>query len=72
MPFGIISAQDKFQRHIEEVFEGLTGFIVIIDDLLVFGSTLDEYNQRLVAVLKRARAKGVRFNLSKCKFGVKR
>jgi hypothetical protein len=46
--------QDEFQRHIEQVFEGLTGFIVIIEDLLVFGSTLEEHNQHLVAVLKRA------------------
>ncbi|KAK2705597.1 hypothetical protein QYM36_015850 [Artemia franciscana] len=36
MPFGIISAQDEFQRRMEEALEGLDGFAVIIDDLLVF------------------------------------
>ncbi|KAK2702299.1 hypothetical protein QYM36_019090 [Artemia franciscana] len=41
MPFGIISAKDEFQRRMEEALEGLDGFAVIIDDLLVFGSTLD-------------------------------
>ncbi|KAK2721424.1 hypothetical protein QYM36_003645 [Artemia franciscana] len=70
MPFGIISAQDEFQRRMEEALEGLDGFSVIIDDLLVFGSTLEEHNKRLVAVLERARAKGIKFNKAKCSFCV--
>ncbi|KAK2715714.1 hypothetical protein QYM36_010329 [Artemia franciscana] len=70
MPFGIISAQDEFQRRIEEALEGLDGFAVIIDDLLVFGSTLEEHNKRLVAVLERGRAKGIKFNKAKCSFCV--
>ncbi|KAK2719404.1 hypothetical protein QYM36_005030 [Artemia franciscana] len=52
MTFGIISAQDVFQRRMEEALEGLDGFAVIIDDLLVFGSTLEEHNKQLVAVLE--------------------
>ncbi|KAK2710450.1 hypothetical protein QYM36_011843 [Artemia franciscana] len=70
MPFGIISAQDEFQRRIEEALQGLDGFAVIIDDLLVFGSTLEEHDKRLVAVLERARAKGIKFNKAKCSFCV--
>ena len=70
MPFGIISAQDEFQRRMEDALEGLDGFAVIIDDLLVFGSTLEEHNKRLVAVLERARAKGIKFNKAKCSFCV--
>ncbi|KAK2719307.1 hypothetical protein QYM36_004954 [Artemia franciscana] len=70
MPFGIISAQDEFQRRMEEALEGLDGFAVIIDDLLVFGSTLEEHNKRLVAVLETARAKGIKFNKAKCSFCV--
>ncbi|KAK2709674.1 hypothetical protein QYM36_013375 [Artemia franciscana] len=58
MPFGIISAQDEFQRRMEEALEGLDGFTVIIDDLLIFG------------VLERARAKGIKFNKAKCSFCV--
>ncbi|KAK2727383.1 hypothetical protein QYM36_008018 [Artemia franciscana] len=70
MPFGIISAQDEFQRRMKEALEGLDGFAVIIDDLLVFGSTLEEHNKRLVAVLERARAKGIKFSKAKCSFCV--
>ncbi|KAK2721692.1 hypothetical protein QYM36_003860 [Artemia franciscana] len=70
IPFGIISAQDEFQRRMEEALEGLDGFVVIIDDLLVFGSTLEEHNKRLVAVLERPRVKGIKFNKAKCSFCV--
>ncbi|KAK2717264.1 hypothetical protein QYM36_007402 [Artemia franciscana] len=39
----------------EEAHDGLDGFAVIIDDLLVFDSTLEEGNKQLVAVLERAK-----------------
>jgi len=51
MPFGIISAQEEFQRQMEEALEGLDRFAVIIDDLLGFGSSLVEHNKLLKAVL---------------------
>ena len=71
MPFGIISAQVEFQRRMEKALERLDGFAVIIDDLLVFGSTLEEHNKRLVAVLERARRKCIKFNKAKCSFCAK-
>ncbi|KAK2722846.1 hypothetical protein QYM36_003143 [Artemia franciscana] len=36
MPFGIISAQDEFQRQMEDAFKGLEGFKIIIDDMIVY------------------------------------
>ena len=38
MPFGICSASEEFQRHINEVLEGLEGVAAIADDLLVTGA----------------------------------
>ena len=35
MPFGLISAQDEFQRRMEEVFEGVPRFSVIVDDIII-------------------------------------
>ncbi|KAK2712414.1 hypothetical protein QYM36_011186 [Artemia franciscana] len=35
MPFGLISAQDDFQRRMEEAFEGIQGFSVIVDDIII-------------------------------------
>ncbi|KAK2724943.1 hypothetical protein QYM36_001408 [Artemia franciscana] len=72
MPFGIISAQDEFQRRMEDAFEGLEGFEIIIDDMIVYGNTQEEHDERLAAILERALVKGIRFNEEKCEFSVSR
>ncbi|XP_033759886.1 uncharacterized protein K02A2.6-like [Pecten maximus] len=53
MPFGIRSAQDEFQRVIDESFEGLRGVSTIVDDILVYGKTRHEHDSNLRAVLNR-------------------
>ncbi|KAK2704195.1 hypothetical protein QYM36_017493 [Artemia franciscana] len=67
-PFGLVSAQDEFQRKMEEAFEGLEGIRILVDDILVYGKNREEHDQRLSAVLRRARVKGIRFNSEKCEF----
>ena len=71
LPFGISSSQDIFQRKVNETFEGLNGVSAIVDDILIHGKTRREHDERLHAVLERARAKGIRFNPDKCRIGVK-
>ncbi|KAK0137210.1 hypothetical protein N1851_026595 [Merluccius polli] len=34
LPFGIVSAQDEFQRRIDETYEGLEGVAGIVDDIM--------------------------------------
>ncbi|KAK2715845.1 hypothetical protein QYM36_010419 [Artemia franciscana] len=72
MPFGIISAQDEFQQQMEDAFQGLEGFEIIIDDMIVYGNTQEEHDKRLAAILQRALVKGIRFNEERCKFSVSR
>jgi RNase H-like domain found in reverse transcriptase len=43
----------------------------IIDDILIFGHTRQEHDERLKSVLERARSKGIKFNPDKCRIGVK-
>ncbi|KAK2717929.1 hypothetical protein QYM36_006651 [Artemia franciscana] len=62
--------QDEFQRQMDEIPEGLEGIRILIDDILVYGKSQEEHDNRLRAVLKRAREKGVRFNREKCTFGM--
>ena len=49
MPFGLKSAPSTFQRLMNRVFLGMTGSrcFVYLDDVLVFGETLQEHNERL-------------------------
>ncbi|KAK2709548.1 hypothetical protein QYM36_013274 [Artemia franciscana] len=67
-PFGLASAHDEFQRKMEETFEGLEGIRILVDDILVYGKNRKEHDQRLSAILRRAREKGICFNSEKCKF----
>jgi hypothetical protein len=69
-PFGLISAQDEFQRKMEEIFQGLEGLKILVDDLLIYGATREEHDRRLADVLERAKQKGVKFNRSKCQIAV--
>ncbi|KAK2718493.1 hypothetical protein QYM36_005727 [Artemia franciscana] len=59
-PFGIISAQDEYQCRMEEAFEGL-GLGLIVDDIAGVGTSKEDHDMQLKAVLQRAREKGVKF-----------
>ena len=47
MPFGICVAQELFQKKMDKIFEGLSGVHIIVDDILVAGSTVEEHDDRL-------------------------
>ena len=64
-PMGLISSQDSFQQKMDECLEGLTGCAVIVDDLLVYGDTIEEHDSNLKRVLDRCRAKCIRLNPDK-------
>ena len=72
MPFGICSAPEEFQRHVNEIIEGLEGVTAIADDLLVTGAgntheeALADHDRNLIALLQRCRERN--FKLNKDKF----
>ncbi|KAK2724052.1 hypothetical protein QYM36_002412, partial [Artemia franciscana] len=66
-PFGIISAQDEYQYRMEEAFEGL-GLGRIVDDIADIGTSKEDHDMQLKAVLQRAREKVFKFNRDKCVF----
>ena len=63
MAFGLISAQDEFQHRMEKAFEGIQGFSVIVDDIIISGKTIEEYDANVCSALIRAHEKGVKLNL---------
>lgn len=68
LPFGIASAPEVFQKAMNEVFEGLPGTRVYVDDILVWGSSKEEHDERLRAALTAARKAGLTLNKEKCIF----
>ena len=68
LPFGISSAPEVFQRHMNEILSGLPGVLCHVDDILVFGATPSEHDDRLRAVLERIKGAGITLNAEKFQF----
>ena len=67
LPMGISSAPEIFQAVMTEIFGGIEGCEIIMDDILIHGRTIQEHNSRLNAVLNRARENNLCFNSKKTK-----
>jgi hypothetical protein len=67
LPFGVVCAQDIFQKKVDETFGDLPGVTGIADDIVIVGYKEDgsDHDANLCAVLERARSTGLRFNPNK-------
>ena len=63
---GIKSAPEVYQERMEQVFEGLLGVKVIMDDRIMHGRNTSEHDARLRVVLQRSRDSNLRLQKSKC------
>ncbi|KAF7646289.1 hypothetical protein LDENG_00190540 [Lucifuga dentata] len=52
-----------------ETLQGLDGVEVFMDDILVYGSTMEQHDSRLEKVMQRVKATGLTLNREKCSFG---
>ena len=68
MPFGISSATEIFQRKMVDLLKDLEGVDVIVDDVLMYGATRQEHDERLNKVLQRIKEAGLKLNEGKCEF----
>ncbi|KAG1940819.1 hypothetical protein F2P79_016378 [Pimephales promelas] len=68
MPQGVSGAPATFQRLMERAVGDmhLLELIVYLDDIIVFGSTLEEHEQRLLKVLDRLEEYGLKISPDKC------
>lgn len=72
MPFGLCNAPAAFQRTMDYVLAGLkyNACLVYLDDIIIFGRSVDEHNRNLVKVLQAIRDAGLTIKPSKCAFSV--
>lgn len=68
--FGIKSAPELFQRAMENLFRGIDGLIIFMDDFLVHGSSKEEHDFKLKQVMNRIEELNLKINKSKSVFGV--
>ena len=68
VPFGITSAPEIFQRKMSEILTDVEGAEAIIEDVLIYGRTVEEHDKRLEETLRRIHYAGLRLNREKCEF----
>lgn len=66
LPFGIVTAQDVFQKKMDQAFERVSGTVGIADDLVIFGKDHEEHDANLYEALQCAKRNNLKFNISKC------
>ncbi|UYV82739.1 K02A2.6-like, partial [Cordylochernes scorpioides] len=71
IPFGITSAPEIFQRKMTQLLGNIEGVVCFMDDIVVYGSSLEEHNERVRQVLKKIQEERMTLNPEKCQFGVK-
>lgn len=70
MPFGLKGAPATFQRMMNSVLTGLQGFkcFVYLDDVIIYGKTLDDHNSKLKSIFERLRTHNLKLQPDKCEF----
>lgn len=70
MPQGLKGAPATFQRLMNMVLSGLSGLkcLVYLDDIIVYGSNLNDHNVKLIDIFKCLRRNNLKLNPNKCNF----
>jgi len=69
LPFGIKTAPGIFQTTMLKITNGLSGVLVYLDDILVYGESKKDHDEKLNKLLDRLKYHNVQLNRAKCVFG---
>lgn len=70
LPFGISMAPEEFVGRFSRVLQGTENIVYHIDEVLVFGNTIEEHDSTLREVLLKLSDEGLTINEGKSVFGV--
>ena len=70
LPFGLKVSSEIFQKKVHQALEGLEGVRCIADDVIIWGRTEDEPDERVRLFLLRCCEIGISMNKEKCRFGL--
>ena len=68
LPMGICSAVEVFHKTVHQFLEEFDGVTVYMDDIIVWGSAVEEHDERLMKALERLSEVGLVLNAKKCVF----
>jgi transposase InsO family protein len=68
LPMGLKNSPAFFMKIMNQILTGLVGTacLVYLDDIIVYGSSLQEHNERLKRVLKSLKSNGLKLQTDKC------
>ena len=66
LTMGTKNSQDVYQMRIDQALEGLEGVVAIHNDITVYGKDDEDHDKNLLALMQRAKEKGLTFNSKKC------
>ncbi|XP_037977694.2 uncharacterized protein K02A2.6-like [Plutella xylostella] len=69
--YGLSSSPGIFQRIMSNLLREIPNVIVFMDDILLYGKTMDDHLQALHRVLQKLQENGLKIKLSKCTFFAK-
>lgn len=72
LPQWLCSAPEIFQAEMSHILQGISGVVIHMDDILVYGKDQKEHDTQLQKVLNRVLDAGMTLNEKKCQFGMKR
>ena len=65
LPQGLKNSSSNFQNCIESTLKGIKGVVIFQDDVLLHGTTKEQFNKRMLAVKSRLRKKNFTINETK-------
>lgn len=70
MPFGLCGAPATFQRTMSLILrkENWIHCLIYLDDIIIFGKSIEQHNERLRSVMQRIRESGLKLSPGKCHF----
>ena len=67
-PYGISSISEHYNCSMAEAFAGLQGFHCIVDDIVIYDSTVSDHAAHVRQFLQRCVERKIALNLDKCQF----
>ena len=68
LPYSIHSASEVFQKTVSSIISDIQGSANSQDDMVIWGKTFAEHDNRLRKVLLKVRESGLKLNKNKCQF----
>ena len=72
MPFGLRNASATFQRHMDNILQGMTNALAYVDDIIVFSANKQEHKRHLSELFQRLSKYDMILNPTKSEFGLQK